>query len=174
LAVAAALILAERLGDAVRSPAKSALLAEAAEQVGMGPQSRRHKALDQIGAFAGPPLVAALVAYGAGRLALPLAALAVPGAASILLLIFLRARSRGVELPVPTGVSDLASAGRADSRHPRAGAESEETGSRRPAPPSNQDQAFVVGCRDRWTRQPPGVPSSWAGIRGVISAVPQR
>ncbi len=36
LSVAAFLILAERIGKAVRSPAKSALLAEAAAQVGMG------------------------------------------------------------------------------------------------------------------------------------------
>ena len=116
LAVAAALILAERLGKAVRSPAKSALLADAAEHVGMGRGLGVHKALDQIGAFAGPLLVAALVAYGAGRLALPLAALAVPGAASILLLIFLRARSRSVEQPVSSGVTDLASAAAAPAR----------------------------------------------------------
>lgn len=36
LAVAAALILAERIGKAVRSPAKSALLADAAGHIGMG------------------------------------------------------------------------------------------------------------------------------------------
>jgi MFS family permease len=53
LAVAACLILMERLGKAVRSPAKSALLAEAAGQVGMGRGMGVHKALDQIGAFAG-------------------------------------------------------------------------------------------------------------------------
>ncbi|MEV8507673.1 MFS transporter [Actinoplanes sp. NPDC051475] len=108
LAVAATLILAERLGKAVRSPAKSALLADAAEHVGMGRGLGVHKALDQIGAFAGPLLVAALVAYGAGRLSLPLAALAVPGAASILLLIVLRSRSRSLEQPTPTDVTEPA------------------------------------------------------------------
>jgi MFS family permease len=94
LVVAAALILAERLGKAVRSPAKSALLADAAGRVGMGRGLGVHKALDQIGAFAGPLLVAFLVAVGAGRLWPALAALAVPGAASIVLLVVLRARSR--------------------------------------------------------------------------------
>jgi MFS family permease len=108
LAVAAALILAERLGKAVRSPAKSALLADAAEHVGMGRGLGVHKALDQIGAFAGPLLVAALLAYGAGRLSLPLAALALPGAASILLLILLRARSRSLDRTAHIGVTDLA------------------------------------------------------------------
>lgn len=99
LAVAAALILAERLGKAIRSPAKSALLADAAERVGLGRGLGVHKALDQIGAFAGPLLVAALVAAGAGHLGLPFAALAVPGAASILLLLFLRARNRDIDRP---------------------------------------------------------------------------
>jgi MFS family permease len=108
LAVAAVLILTERLGKAVRSPAKSALLAEAAEHVGMGRGLGVHKALDQIGAFAGPLLVAALVAYGAGGLSLPLAALAVPGAASILLLIFLRAHSHNQAQPAPTDLPTAA------------------------------------------------------------------
>ena len=41
LAAAACLILAERVGKAVRSPAKSTLLADAAGQVGHGPRPRR-------------------------------------------------------------------------------------------------------------------------------------
>ena len=99
LVVAAGLILAERLGKAIRSPAKSALLADAAGQVGMGRGLGVHKALDQIGAFAGPLLVAAIVAAGAGRLSPALIALAVPGAASILLLIYLRAHRRTSDHP---------------------------------------------------------------------------
>lgn len=51
LTVAAGLILAERIGKAVRSPAKSALLADAAGPVGMGSGLGVHKALDQVGAF---------------------------------------------------------------------------------------------------------------------------
>ncbi len=108
LVIAAALILVERLGKAIRSPAKSALLAEAAEHVGIGRGLGVHKALDQIGAFAGPLLVAALITYNAGRLSLPLAALAVPGAASILLLLVVRARSRGLGPPTAADVSDTA------------------------------------------------------------------
>jgi MFS family permease len=92
LAVAAALILAERIGKAVRSPAKSALLADAAAHVGMGRGLGVHKALDQIGAFAGPLLVAALVAAGAGALWPALSALAVPGAVAIVLLVLTRRR----------------------------------------------------------------------------------
>ena len=92
LAVAAGLILAERIGKAVRSPAKSALLADAAGQVGMGRGLGVHKALDQIGAFAGPLLVAALITAAGGALWPGLAALAVPGAAALGLLVLTRHR----------------------------------------------------------------------------------
>ena len=91
LAVATVLILAERLGKAVRSPAKSALLADAAAQVGMGRGLGVHKALDQIGAFAGPLLVAGLVAWS-GSLSPGLLALAVPGVVAMVLLVITRRR----------------------------------------------------------------------------------
>ncbi|PPK92149.1 MFS transporter [Kineococcus xinjiangensis] len=99
LAVAAGLILAERLGKAVRSPAKSALLADAAAHVGMGRGMGVHKALDQVGAFAGPLLVAGIAAAAAGALEPGLAALAVPGAAAMVLLLLLRARSGAAREP---------------------------------------------------------------------------
>ena len=87
LAVGCLLVLAERTGKAVRSPAKSALLAHAAGPVGLRPRaSRVHKALDQVGAFAGPLLVAAVAAL-TGALWPALAVLAVPGAAAIGLLL---------------------------------------------------------------------------------------
>ncbi|KAB1159259.1 MFS transporter [Micromonospora sp. DT46] len=93
LAVAAVLILAERLGKAVRSPAKSALLADAASRVGLGRGLGVHKALDQVGAFAGPLLVAAVVAMAAGTLWPALAVLALPGIVAMLLLLAVRART---------------------------------------------------------------------------------
>nr|WP_233600276.1 MFS transporter [Micromonospora sp. M71_S20] len=93
LAVAAALILAERLGKAIRSPAKSALLADAASRVGLGRGLGVHKALDQVGAFAGPLLVAAVVAMAAGSLWPGLAVLTVPGVLAMMLLLTIRARA---------------------------------------------------------------------------------
>jgi MFS family permease len=102
LVVAAGLILAERLGKAIRSPAKSALLADAAGQVGMGRGLGVHKALDQIGAFAGPLLVAAIVATAAGRIWPAMAALAVPGAASIVILFVVRAKGGSTPEPATT------------------------------------------------------------------------
>src|SRR4051812_3245255 len=92
LAVACVLVLAERIGKAVRSPAKSTLLAYAAGPVGLGRGFGVHKALDQVGAFAGPLLVAALVA-ATGALWPAFLALAVPGVASLVLLVWLRRRT---------------------------------------------------------------------------------
>jgi MFS family permease len=86
------LVLAERAGKAVRSPAKSTLLAHAAGPVGLGRGFGVHKALDQIGAFAGPLVVAAVAAL-TGALWPALAVLAVPGAAAIVLLLWLRRRT---------------------------------------------------------------------------------
>lgn len=106
LGVAGVLILAERLGKALRSPAKSALLADAAGQVGMGRGLGVHKALDQVGAFAGPLLVAAIVAVGSGALWPGLAALALPAAVAMALLAVVRARTGGrvaVRRPEPAG-----------------------------------------------------------------------
>jgi MFS family permease len=97
LALATVLILAERLGKAVRSPAKSALLADAAAQVGMGRGLGVHKALDQIGAFAGPLVVAGLIAWS-GSISPGLLALAVPGIVAMVLLVITRRR-----LPEPEG-----------------------------------------------------------------------
>ena len=92
LVVASVLILSERVGKAVRSPAKSTLLAEAAGQVGMGRGLGVHKALDQVGAFAGPLLVAGLIAVSADQIWPGLAALAGPGAVVMVLLVVTRRR----------------------------------------------------------------------------------
>jgi MFS family permease len=93
LAVACILILGERFGKAVRSPAKTALLAHAAAEVGLGRGFGVHKALDQIGAVAGPVLVAAVVAV-AGSIWPAMAVLIVPGAVALLVLVRIR-RSMG-------------------------------------------------------------------------------
>ena len=92
LSVATVLILAERTGKAIRSPAKSALLAQMATTTGRGRGFAVHKALDQVGAFAGPLLLAGAAgltgAYWPG-----FAVLAVPGALSLYLLTVLRRRA---------------------------------------------------------------------------------
>jgi MFS family permease len=98
LALACVLILAERTGKAVRSPAKTALLAHAAGAVGLGRGFAVHKALDQAGAVAGPLVVAAVAAL-AGTLWPALAVLAVPGVAALLILVWIRSRTGDPAMP---------------------------------------------------------------------------
>jgi len=98
LAVASLLIIAERTGKAIRSPSKSTLLARMARPVGRGRGFAVHKALDQIGAFGGPLLVAGLAAL-TGHLWVGFAALAVPGAATLVLL---RILGTATDLDAPT------------------------------------------------------------------------
>jgi MFS family permease len=91
IALASALVLAERTGKAIRSPAKSALLADVASRVGLGRGLGVHKALDQIGAFVGPLLVAGVIAL-TGAIWPALAVLVVPGIVVMILLVALRRR----------------------------------------------------------------------------------
>jgi MFS-type transporter involved in bile tolerance (Atg22 family) len=93
----------------VRSPSKSTLLAHAAREVGRGRGFAVHKALDQVGAFAGPLLVAGIVAL-AGAVWAGLAALAVPGAVAMVLLLWLRARTPHLGRTAPADEADPASA----------------------------------------------------------------
>lgn len=99
LAFATTMILLERLGKAIRSPSKSALLAHVATAVGRGRGFGVHKALDQVGAFAGPLVVAGVVAVAS--LWWGLAVLAVPGAVAMVLLLTLRRR-----VPDPSAYDD--------------------------------------------------------------------
>jgi MFS family permease len=99
LALACVLILGERLGKAVRSPAKTALLAQAATAVGLGRGFGVYQALDQVGAVAGPLLVAA-VAAAAGTIWPAMAVLLVPGAVAMLMLLRIW---RSIGNPVASG-----------------------------------------------------------------------
>ena len=89
LALASTLVILERTGKAVRSPSKSVLLADAARTVGRGRGFAVHKALDQVGAFAGPLLVAGVVAL-TGTTWPAFAVLAIPGVVAKTLLMRLR------------------------------------------------------------------------------------
>jgi MFS family permease len=100
---AGVLIIAERVGKAVRAPAKDALLAHAGSGLGRGKAFAVHEVLDQVGAFAGPLLVAAVVA-ATGGLRAGFAVLLVPGLAALAVLGWLVRRvpdPAGYEPPVP-------------------------------------------------------------------------
>ncbi len=94
LVLASTLIIGDRVGKAVRSPAKTVLLAAAARQVGRGRGFAVHKSLDLAGALLGPLLVAAVLA-GTGAIAAAFAVLAVPAAMALALLLGLRRRVAG-------------------------------------------------------------------------------
>ncbi len=88
--VAAGLVVAERVGKAVRSPAKDTLLSHATARTGRGRGFAVHEALDQVGALTGPLLVAGVLAATGGDYRPALLVLAVPGAAALALVLWLR------------------------------------------------------------------------------------
>jgi MFS family permease len=61
--IAAVLLMAERFGKALRTPARDAMLSHAAASVGRGWAFGVHEAMDQIGAVLGPLIVAAVLAF---------------------------------------------------------------------------------------------------------------
>jgi MFS family permease len=77
--VAAALIIAERAGKALRTPARDAILSHATKEMGHGWGFGLHEAMDQIGAMLGPLIVAVVLvlrgSYEAGFAVLLLPAL---------------------------------------------------------------------------------------------------
>jgi len=89
VAPASALVVSERFGKAVRSPARDTMLAQASVDMGHGRAFGLHEALDQSGALLGPLLVAAMVAISGYRLGF--AVLAVPGVLALLAVTRLRA-----------------------------------------------------------------------------------
>lgn len=91
LVLASVLIIGDRVGKAVRSPAKTVLLAAAAKPVGRGRGFAVHKSLDLAGALLGPLLVSAVL-VATGSISVALAVLAIPAAAALCLLAWLRRR----------------------------------------------------------------------------------
>jgi MFS family permease len=90
--VACALVIAERVGKAIRSPAKDTLLSHATAMTGRGRGFAVHEALDQIGAVIGPLTVAGVLVLSGGNYTPALLILAAPGVAALALLVWLRAR----------------------------------------------------------------------------------
>jgi MFS family permease len=59
--LAAVLIVAERMGKAIRSPARDAMLSHASSQTGLGWGFGLHEAMDQAGAIIGPVILSAVL-----------------------------------------------------------------------------------------------------------------
>jgi MFS family permease len=105
LVLASALIIGDRVGKAVRSPAKTVLLASVAKRVGRGRGFAVHKSLDLTGALLGPLIVAAVLA-ATGLISAAFAVLAVPAVVALALLLWLRRRvAEPGGTPAPPGTA---------------------------------------------------------------------
>jgi MFS family permease len=82
---AAVLIILERAGKATRNPPRDVMLSHAGKQIGYGWVFGVHEALDQLGAMFGPLAVAGVLALR-GNYHLAFAALAIPAAINLALL----------------------------------------------------------------------------------------
>ena len=89
--LAAILIVMERLGKAIRTPARDALLSHAGQTIGMGWGFGLHEAMDQIGAMLGP-LIVALVLYYKGSYHQAFAILAIPALFALMALVLAYSR----------------------------------------------------------------------------------
>jgi MFS family permease len=87
---AAALIILERVGKAIRNPPRDVMLSHAGKRIGgYGWAFGLHEAMDQSGAMVGPLLVAAVLAHG-GQFREAFAALLIPALVNIALVLLAR------------------------------------------------------------------------------------
>ena len=103
---ACALLVIQRMGKAIKKPAKDTIMSFAASQLGAGRSFGIQELLDQIGAFLGPVLLYLVMLCKRGgdsfsTYALCFAVLAVPGAVTLVLLLVTRARFPHPELFEP-------------------------------------------------------------------------
>lgn len=82
---AAVLVLLERIGKAIRTPGRDAMISEATSSIGRGMGFGIHEALDQIGAVAGPIFVSVAM-YISGDYRIGFALLAIPAMISLMFL----------------------------------------------------------------------------------------
>ncbi len=129
LGVASVLVIAERVGKAIRSPAKDTLLSHATAVTGRGRGFAVHEALDQIGAVLGPLTVAAVLIASGGNYTPALLVLAAPGVAALALLAWLRARvpDPAAYEPPAVAVPATTAAGAPASRNGPGGSPTEAT-----------------------------------------------
>ena len=85
-----ALIIFERFGKSLRTPSRDAMISHASAKVGRGKGFAIHELMDQIGAFAGPLVVAAILQATHNSFGSALGVMIVPGVAAIVVLLVLR------------------------------------------------------------------------------------
>ena len=105
LELAVLLVLLERMGKALRSPSRDAVLSVVSKDVGAGKAFGLHELLDQVGAVIGPSIVAFVMFSTANNFHYAFGYLLVP---FLLMLVFLvytyrKIGSKPLEVPVKTG-----------------------------------------------------------------------
>lgn len=93
LPVAAGLYTGERLGKAVRTPARDIMLSHASAVIGRGRAFGLHKLLDQTGAMVGPLFIAGVLAVAHDSYRLAFALMGLPGVVALAQLLRLRRRA---------------------------------------------------------------------------------
>jgi MFS family permease len=119
LTVAGVLYNGERVGKAVRTPARDSMLAHASAEMGRGYAFGLHEALDQIGAMVGPLLIAFVLVLG-GQDRLAFALLAIPAVLAVTMLARLRRAAPNPDEWEPTVEMSEASRLRLETGLPRA------------------------------------------------------
>lgn len=104
--VAAGLVIVERIGKAIRTPARDAMLADATQKMGHGWGFGLHEAMDQIGALIGPLIVTAALFRTSNHYPSAFTILLVPAILSLLVLLiayrqYPRPSDLAVAVPVP-------------------------------------------------------------------------
>ena len=106
--LAAVLIVTERAGRGIRTPARDAMLSHASSQTGLGWGFGLHEALDQTGAVLGPLMMSGVL-YLKGSYQLAFAILAVPALIAFSIVVAARAsypRPQDLEVAPPTFESE--------------------------------------------------------------------
>jgi MFS family permease len=108
--IAGLLIVAERIGKAIRNPPRDVMLSHAAKQVGLGFGFGLHEALDQLGALVGPLVIAFVLAHH-GDYRAAFASLLVPAVLTVILIFTARLLYPKPEDLEATSVPDVHASG---------------------------------------------------------------
>ena len=102
--LALVLVLLERLAKAIRTPARDTLISHATKGIGTGKAFGLHELLDQIGAIAGPAIVAAVLITTGGRFESAFSILFIPFLLLVLVLVLAFVKlKRPVSRLIPPG-----------------------------------------------------------------------
>lgn len=104
--LAAILLVIERMGKAMRTPARDTMLAHASQQLGRGWGFGLHKSLDQIGAMLGP-IIVTLVLYFKNSYQISFVVLIIPALLAVIMLIITRKLyPHPKDLEIPTAAAN--------------------------------------------------------------------